>query len=199
VLLGGADLDDALDENAGRMDVVRIDLAGRHQVLDFGDRDLRGGGHHRVKVPSGLAVDEIAGGIALPGVNDGEIGEQAALHDVFLAVEDLFFLAFGDQRADAGLGVEGRDTRAAGANALGERALRIEFEFEFAGEVLLGEQLVLADIGGDHLPDLARLEQPREPDPVDAGIVGNHRQVLDPAVADRIRQGLGNAAEAEAA
>src|SRR5579863_4831990 len=111
-LLARADLDDALDEDAGRMDVVRIDLAGRHQMLDLCDRYLRGGCHHRVKVTRGLAVNEVAGGIALPGVNDGEVGEQAALHDVFLAVENLFFLALGNQRADAGLCVEGRDTGA---------------------------------------------------------------------------------------
>ena len=37
-LVADADLDDALDENAGGMDVVGIDLAGRHQVLDLGQR-----------------------------------------------------------------------------------------------------------------------------------------------------------------
>ena len=190
---------DALDENAGRMDVVGIDLAGRHQMLDFGHRDLGGGRHHRVKIARGLAVDEVAGGIALPGVHDGEIGEQAALHDVFLAVEFLHFLALGDQRADAGLGVEGGNAGAAGADALGQGSLRIEFEFQFAGEVLLREQLVLADIGRDHLLDLPRLQQAAQPDAVDAGIVGDHGQVLDAGIADRVRQGLGDAAQAEAA
>ena len=53
----------------------------------------------------------------------GDVGEQAALHDVGLAVELAHLLALGDQRADAGLGVEGRDAGAAGADALGERAL----------------------------------------------------------------------------
>ena len=184
----GADFDDALDEDAGRVDVVRIELAGRHQMLDLGDRDLRGGRHHRVKVARGLAVDQVPGGVALPGVHDGEVGEQAALHDVLLAVELLHFLAFGDQRADAGLGVEGRDAGAAGADALGQSSLRVELELELAGEVLRCEQLVLADIGRDHLLDLAGFEQAAQPDTVDAGIVGNHGQALDPGIADRIRQ-----------
>ena len=197
--LAGADLDDALDEDAGRVDVVGIEFAGRNQMLDLGHRDLGGGRHHRVEVARGLAVDQVAGGVALPGVDDGEVGEQAALHDVFLAVELLHFLAFGDQRADAGLGVEGRDAGAAGADALGQRALRVEFELQLAGEVLLREQLVLADIGRDHLLDLPRLQQPAEADAVDAGIVGDDRQVLDAGVADRVRQGLGDAAQAEAA
>ena len=121
------------------------------------------------------------------------------LHDVALAVEFAHFLALGDQGADAGLGEEGRDAGAAGADALGERALRIEFELELAGEVLLGEQLVLAHIGRDHLADLARLEQPAEPDAVDAGIVGDEGQVLRARITNRLDQRLRNAAQAEPA
>ena len=41
--------------------------------------------------------------------------------------------------------------------------------------ILLREQLVLADIGRDHLLDLARLQQQAEADAVDAGIVGDRR------------------------
>src|SRR6185312_10840072 len=196
-LLGGADLDNALDEDAGRMDVVGIELAGGNEMLDLGDGDFRGGGHHRIEVPRRLAVDQIAGGVALPGMNDREVGEQAALHQIFLAVELAHFLAFGNQRADAGLGEEGGNAGPSRTDALGERALRIELEFQFARQELLGEQLVLADIGGDHLPDLPCLEQPRETDAVDAGIVRHHREALHAGVADRIRQGLGDATEAE--
>ena len=148
-----------------------------------------GGRHHRVEVARGLAVDEVAGGVALPGLDDGEVGEQAALHHVFLAVELLHFLALGDQRADAGLGVEGRDAGAAGADALGQRALRVEFQLQLAGEELLREQLVLADIGRDHLLDLPRLQKQAQPDAVDAGIVGDDGQILDAGVADRVRSG----------
>ena len=68
------------------------------------------------------------------------IGDEAALHHIMLAVEFAHFLAFGDDRADAGLGEKGRDAGAAGADALGQRALRIEFELEFAGQKLLGEK-----------------------------------------------------------
>ena len=198
-LLGRADLDDALDENSGRVDVVGIEFARRHEMLDLGDGDLRRGRHHRVEIARGLAIDQIAGGVALPGMDDGEVAEQPALHQVFVAVELAHFLAFGDQRADTGLGEEGRNTGAAGADALGQRALRIEFELQLAGEELLGEQLVLADIGRDHLLDLARLEQAGKPDAVDAGIVGDHREALHAGLADRVRQGLGDAAETEAA
>jgi len=46
-------------------------------------------------------------------------------------------------------GEEGRNAGAAGADALGQRALRIELDLELAGEELLGEGLVLADVGRD--------------------------------------------------
>ena len=78
-------------------------------------------------------------------------------------------------RADAGAGEEGRDAGAAGAQLLGQRALRREFELELAGQVLALELLVLADVAGDHLLDLARLEQQAEAEAVDAGVVGDAR------------------------
>ena len=80
-------------------------------------------------------------------------------------------LALGDQGADAGLGEEGRDAGAAGADALGQRALRVELELELAGQVLALELLVLADVGADHLLDLARVEQLAEAEAVDAAVV----------------------------
>ena len=124
---------------------------------------------------------------------------RPALQDVALAVELALLLALGHQRADAGLGVEGRDAGAAGADALGQRALRREFELQLAGQILLLEELVLADIGRDHLPDLAGLEQNAEAEAVDAGIVGDDGQILCAALAHRLDQDLGNAAQAEAA
>ena len=60
-------------------------------------------------------------------------------------------------RADAGRRVERRDAGAAGAQPLGQRALRHQLDLELAGEELALELLVLADVGRDHLPDLPRL------------------------------------------
>ena len=172
---------------------------GSHQMFDLGNRHPAGGCHHRIEVSRGLPVDEIAFGVAHPGVHDGEVGDDAALHDVLLAVELALFLALGDVGAGAGAGEEGRDARAAGADAFGERALRIEFDLEFAREILLGEQLVLAHVGRDHLLDLLGLQQQAEPRAVDACIVGDDGEVLHPGIADRRNQHLGDAAKAEAA
>ena len=125
--------------------------------------------------------------------------DDPALHDVGLAVEVAVLLALGDQGADAGLGEEGRDAGAAGADALGQRALRVELDLDLAGEELARELLVLADIGADHLPDLAPVEQLAQAPAVDAAIVADDGQALDPALGDGVDQVLRDAAQAEAA
>ena len=60
-LVAGADLDDAFDENAGGMDMVRIDLAGRHQMLDLGvfNIDRKGGGMTLIELAPGTSLDEV--------------------------------------------------------------------------------------------------------------------------------------------
>ena len=116
-----------------------------------------------------------------------------------LAVDLALLLALGDDRARAGARVETVDARAAGANALGQRALRIELELELLREILALEFLVLADVRGNHLADLPRLEQQPEPEAVDAGIVGDHREIARARVAQRDDEVLRNAAQAEAA
>jgi hypothetical protein len=132
-------------------------------------------------------------------VHDREVGDEAALHHIRLAVELAQLLALGDEGADAGLGEERRDARPARADALGERPLRVELDLELAREILLREGLVLADVRRDHLPNLPGVEEEPEPGVVDAGVVGDDRQPLHPGLADRLDQGLGDAAQAEAA
>jgi hypothetical protein len=89
-------------------------------------------------------------------------------------------------------------TGATGPDAFGQRTLRVELDLQFPGQVLLHERLVLADIGTDHPADLARLQQHTQPDAVDAGIVGNHRQVAHAGFPDRLDQRTGNTAQPEA-
>ena len=181
------------------MDVIGIERTDGHDLFDFRDRDLARRRHHRIEVPRGLAIDEIAFRIALPRLDDGEVRLQSAFENICLAVEILVLLAFGDQRADARLGVEAGNARAAGADALGQRALRIEFQLQLLGEILPLKGFVLADIGRDHLLDLARLQQKAKTEIVHARIVGDDSQALHPAVAQRGDEIFRNAAKAEAA
>ena len=167
-------------------------------MLDLGDREPRRARHHRIEVARRLPVDEVALRVALEGVDEGDVGDEPGLHEIGLVVEVADFLALGDVRPDAGAGEEGRDAGAAGANALGQRALRRELELELAGQIEVGENLVLADVARDHLPDLSGLEQDAKADAVDAGVVGDDGQILHAGFAQGLDQGFGDAAEAEA-
>jgi hypothetical protein len=119
---------------------------------------------------------------------------EAALHHIGLAVELAHFLALGDQVPTPVLVKKAGMPGAAGADALGQRALRVEFEFELAGEVLLREQLVLADIGRDHLLDLPVLQQAAEADAVDAALLETTVRSLTPESRIAAIRFLGNAA-----
>src|SRR5262249_59747716 len=108
----------ALHVDAWRDDVVGIDIAGLHEVLDFGHGDLAGGGHHGIEVARGLAIDEGALDVTHPRMNDREIGDKPALHDVVLAVDLALLLALRHLRPGAGAGKERRDAAAAAAPTL---------------------------------------------------------------------------------
>ena len=81
----------------------------------------------------------------------------------------------------------------------GQRALGGEFDLELACKILALELLVLADIAGDHLPDLARAQQFADPFVVDPGVVAGEREILHPRIAHRVEQPFGNAAPSEPA
>ena len=192
-------LDNALHVDARGDDVVGVDAAEGDDDLRLRDGDLPGGGDDRVEVPRGVPVDQVPVGVRGVGVDQGQVRDDAALAHVEFAVELLDGLALGDQGADARLGVEGGDACAPGAEPFGEGALRDELDLEVAGEILLGEALVLAHVGGQHLADLAGVDEHTEALAVDAHVVGDDGQVPDPGVADRVDQVDGNAAEPEAA
>src|SRR6202044_198454 len=105
---------------------------------------------------------------------------EARLHDIGLVVELADFLALRNHCANAGAGKKRGDPRSPGADALGERSLRIEFEFEFTREIQTREDLVLADVARDHLLDLAGFKQNAEANPVYARVVRNEGQILRP-------------------
>src|SRR5205823_12326240 len=135
--------DQPLHEDAWRMYQVRIDRAVFDDLFDLGDGDLAAHRNHRIEVARGLAIDEVALLVRLPRLDQRNVGTNAALHDVFLAVEFAHVLALGNDRADAGLGEERRDAGTARTHALGERALRRELELQFARQILPLELLVL--------------------------------------------------------
>ena len=105
----------------------------------------------------------------------------------------------GDQGADTGRGEERADPATAGAQPLGQRALRGEFDGQFAGQVLPSELLVLSDVGRDDSGDPACLQQQAEPGAVDAAVVADDGQVAGTLLQQRLDQEPWDAGQAETA
>ena len=186
-------LQDALHEDARCVDAVGVDGAGFDQVLDLGNRARRGGRHHRVEVARRTPIREVAVRVALPRFDECEICMQGGLEHVVPAVEIARLLAFCDQRAVAGRRVERGDPGAGRANALGERALRHQLDFDFLLQELPLELFVLADVGGDHLAHLARAQQQPDPRIVGPRVVADDGEVLRAALLKSGDEVFGNA------
>ena len=75
-----------LHEDAGGVDVVRVELAGLDELLDLGDRDPPAHRGERVEVARRVAVDEVAVPVALPGAHQPEVGDDRLLQDVLAAL-----------------------------------------------------------------------------------------------------------------
>src|SRR4051812_18890633 len=170
-------LEEALHEDAGRVDAVRLDRARIHELLDFRDGVTSRRGHHGVEVARGLSIDETPCAIALPRLDECEVRVQWRFENISSAVDDAALLAFRDQRARASWRKEPADACAGRAHALRERALRNELHFDFLLQELPLEFLVLADVGRDHLAHLARPQQRTDAVLIDAGVVADDGEI----------------------
>src|SRR4051812_26280575 len=114
------------------MDAVRIEAADRNDFFHLRNADLARRRGRLVEVAGGLAEHQVAALVGFPALDDAEVGANSTLQDIILAVEILDLLTLGHLRADAGLGIESRDARAARPHPLGQRALRTEFYLQLA-------------------------------------------------------------------
>jgi len=196
VLVLGA-LQNVPHEDARRVYGVGRNLPGLDQVLHLGDRALGRRGHHGIEVARGLPVDEVAEPIATVRAHEREVGFERHLQHVGPAVDDARLLALGDDRVAAGLREEAADAGAAGADALGKRALRDQFDVQFPREKLALELAVLAHVARDHLANLVSLEQRAQAEVVDAGVVADDGEVARAAAAESEQKVFRVAADAE--
>src|SRR5690349_13999768 len=81
-LLVARTLQHRLHEDAGKVDLVGIDLAYLDEVLALDDGGLGGHAHEGREVAGGLAEDAVAPAVRLPGADDGEVGVEGLLEDV---------------------------------------------------------------------------------------------------------------------
>lgn len=181
------------------MDLVGVKLSDFDELFDFGNGCFACSSHHRVEVAGGFSVVEVAPSVSLIGFDDAEIGSECGLHDVHFAVEFTGFFAFGDEGSVSSFDEECGDTGSSSADAFGEGALRVEFEFEFTREVLAFKFSVFSDVAGDHFFDLPGLEKESEAEIVNAAVVANDGEVFDSRIAEGKDQVFGNAAKAKSA
>lgn len=105
--------------------------SSRHDLcLDLNKRVARIHGCQWVIVSSAVAKDEIAYCIRHPGVDKRVVSPDRFFEHVGAPVELAMLFPLGQQRTDAGRRVKPRNAGAAGAHALGQRALRQELNFE---------------------------------------------------------------------
>ena len=188
-----------MNKDARRVNLIRIEFARLDDDLRFRHGDLAAGGCVRVEVARRAAIDKVAVQVGLPGFHQGQIGPDAAFQNVRDSVEILVLFAFGNHGADAGSRVKAGNARAACPHALGERSLRAELHFQFAGKELALELDILAHIAGDHLLHLVRFEQQSQAPAIHACVIAGDGQVARAGVAQGKNQRLGNAAQAETA
>src|SRR5438105_2410728 len=90
--------DDAVDEDTGRVNALRVERSRRDELLHLGDRDPSRRDRHRVEIAGGLSIDEIPQPVPLPRGHERKISHDAPLEQVFPPVEDLGLLALRHQR-----------------------------------------------------------------------------------------------------
>src|ERR1019366_4283048 len=95
-LLVAGPLEDPLNEDARRVNVVGIELTHLDELLDLGDRDLPRHRRERVEVARGIAIDEIADRVAPPRLDEREVSPERPLEQVGAPVELPGLLAVGD-------------------------------------------------------------------------------------------------------
>lgn len=80
-------MDNLLDEDARRVDGVRIDAAVWHQMLDLSHSQPGGRCHDGIEIAGRLSIDKVAFLIALEGMHQSDIGKQTGFHNVVVFPE----------------------------------------------------------------------------------------------------------------
>src|SRR5580700_11302970 len=190
----------AVDENSRRRDFLRIERAELDDVLALHDGQLRRRRHHRVEIARRRLVGEIAPAVRFPGLDQRDVAVERFLENIFAAVNLALFLAGGKLGADRRRGIERRNAGTGGAHALRHGALRHAFELDlaFTPQPLEHHRIGSARERADDFTYTAGIQELGETEITDAGIIGDHGEVLgallDQAFDQRVR--LADAAEA---
>src|SRR5690606_14338905 len=99
-LKGVGNSDDPIDEDPGGDDHFRIDIADLHQGASLDDGRPGGHRHDRSEVACRFVVDQVAIAVGAFALDQGEVGFQAELQDIFAAIEMAVLLPLGQGGAD---------------------------------------------------------------------------------------------------
>ncbi len=143
--------DEAFDENAGSNDVLGVNPAHLHDLLRLHDGCGRRHAHDRGEIAGRFIVKKISETIGPRRLDQREVRRQAPFQDIIAAIELPHFLALGQRCADRGHGEKGRNARAAGADALGQRPLRDQFQLNLAFAIESGKTVELAVRGNEQI------------------------------------------------
>src|SRR3546814_15023511 len=97
---------DAVDVDARQVHVVRIDGADLDDLFDLDDSDPASHRAGRVEVAVGLAEQQVAGLVGLPGLYQRDVGNQCGLQSVVPSVDLAPLLSLCDHGSFAGGGDE---------------------------------------------------------------------------------------------
>ena len=146
--------------------------------------------HDRIEVRRGQPVSQIEEMVGLMRMDQRDVGPQRQLEQVVSPVDRDHPLPSATTRADAGRRQHAAEPGAAGADALGQRALRHEFHLSSPSSILRCIDGVRPDVRDDHAGDAAGIDQLADAEAGPRGVVGDHRQVARAPGDQRIHQPL---------
>src|SRR5262249_55293593 len=143
-------LKNPLHINARGVNRVRIQFSRFYQLFNFDNGDIGSSGHDWVEVSSGLAIDQIAVTISLPGLDKGVICTQRKLKKKMFPVPRALPFPFRFYRAIPRGVKKPADACPAGPDAFCEGSLGIELNLQFSVQHQFLEKPILSDISRDH-------------------------------------------------
>ena len=169
-----------------------------HNGLDLGDGHVGGAGHIGIEVARGVAIDQVARLIGLPGFHQRDVCEETRLQKVLLAIEFAGLFALGHHSAHAGLGEKSGNACTTGAKFLRQCALGGEVNLQLPRQKLALENLVFTHIRRSESTDLTALQQGPHAVVIGAGRATNNKEVANPTGTHRIDQVVRDARNSKA-
>ncbi len=162
--------------------MLRVETAGFDDLFDLGNGYPTRLGTGSIKIIGSLAKHQVSGLVSLPCLDDGKIGGQAGFKDIALTAKFTRLFTLSQGSTETGAGEESRDSGTSGTKFLRQSPLRSQLKLQVAIKELLFEDRIFANVGRDHLLNLAGLQQQSETELVNTSVVTDNSQLFGSAV-----------------